>query len=1146
MTAQGRSVWLQNLAALLATGQPATVAAPLATAAAEPPGTDAEAAPSDRRAPKVPRLAALDLLRGLNNALRSIGMSLASFMPGPWVAPQPVLTAVCDEGADNVAAAWFLSHHMGMRMICLRDPPHRQWNDARLALQHAGFWGTVLDLTVVWNSSYGPWSSSAWFKGLLEAATEMASTLQPGDPLLLWLGEHLRSESQQEALVDLTPFRTKGPRVSLSRWFSFFDATAHHIKWWYTRLCVLVFFGVQTGNVANVRDLPMLMQALTGSPAAIAGPATDPAPSRALEVAAPPTAAAAAAGTRAAAAAAGSAQSASAASSSSQHAAAAPPTTPLAATVAAQARAASKTTAHVAEHKKTASAAEPKTEGTARDSVRNVRSKCSNTLHFAAMVLARDEAHTDAAMTLAALGPLRRQHGEEIRLLKQGPEAAVALYADWATGHWVAGAYSGTLVLRDQCALASCGFQVEGCDFRFAEEDALVLQQDLAAERLDRLVFSLLKFRAQSMVWHSEGVPGLWAALLHQDLAHCEATLLKLRRLWETYRTLKAEVAVPPTVRTMLNRGPFHLPVAQEVFAHLEAAEFRTVPADLAALLRAIFSGYGSTKIIEDSFQRLRDREARDASCNNLRAARRWDVLVKADLLPGNCRRTLTAAEVAAPPQQEQPKRADKEIRRDAFEPPRHMQGALRLADITKRKTWPSPSPQAAIAHIADWGLLHQLHCQAPQRPEWGQAACSWRGACLVAGELYKAPNGAVYRALGTHGCACLAWPMVRLPHDGDSAVKWAYAQAPPQWLALLRWTDLEAIPAKTTSPLACLARGGAPFVAQMECGASRCPRLHAAHLGFPSVGAGDLGRLAKELQLNLAKCGAAELLTALVRHILGVVEEEALQVLERRCQREACASNAPVELDGERLREILGQEKKEYDEGMAAATADTAARRSLREYVKARRVAIRSARSSSCGGSAPSTGPKGSGSAGPNSSSTCSASGPADATTPYWRAPAVDAEWSTEAVLQLMPPGPVRVRRDSTQGRWIMTYMEKGSKSRSWGVWGGEANAVRAIAREAWIMHEEVAGNPCAGSRCPVLGLFAEVEDAASPPQAPTPERAQPKNQASGAAPQARRGGGGAPAKAPAKAKAAGEAPAKAKAAGKAASHQPPAKRSR
>ena len=99
---------------------------------------------------------------------------------------------------------------------------------------------------------------------MLEAAVDIVQSLQPSDGLMVWLGPHLAAESQSGVALDCTAVLTKGPRVSLSRWFSFYDTTSHHWKFWYTKLAILLYMTVQAGHATNAQDFPLLVRDFQG------------------------------------------------------------------------------------------------------------------------------------------------------------------------------------------------------------------------------------------------------------------------------------------------------------------------------------------------------------------------------------------------------------------------------------------------------------------------------------------------------------------------------------------------------------------------------------------------------------------------------------------------------------------------------------------------------------------------------------------------------------------------------------------------------------------------------------------------------------------------------------------------------------------
>ena len=1081
------NAWEQNLRAFLSAATPSGHQAAVEPQVAEPQEAVlvAEApAETPKRAPKTPRLAALDLLRSINHALSSVDLPLSRFAEGPWAPGQhAMLTIACDEGPDNCAAMWWLTHHRRLRVVWMRDPPHREHNDVTLAIKHSGLWGSVLDMCLVWNLGYGPFNSGAWYKSMLEGASDMLHNLQPSDGLTVWLGPHLATESNQSGMpLDLEPVLTKGPRVSLSRWFSFYDATSHHWKFWYTKLAILLFIAVQAGHVTNAKDFPLLVADLQG-PAALQGATTAAGPLCQEEAEGPESKHAAVDPLR-------------------TEAVAEPPCDKQAAIHSAVAGAATRDShvppqGHVGKPKQKAApaatrkAGKSSEESTALDSLRNLRAKCTNTMHAAAVVLANEETRSTAAMLLAVIGPIRTAHGNHIKQLREGPDRAASLYAAWANGSWMPEVYSCTAVLHDQAALADCGLLVEGdaaCSCapggsgpsagtpsapasssahssrtsQRAPEDAVVLGQDIAAAKLDRLVFNIVKFRSQSMMWHSDGLPGLLAGLLHSNVECRIAVLQKLKDLWQVFKAVKAAEPKPPFLQKALARSPFSTFLVQLVCHALESSSFHEVPGEIASWLRSVFGSFGTTKLIEDSFNRLRDHESRDAKGPTMRCAKRWDIVVRSSLLGDNQRHELNPKKETV---------SAKRISRGLFHAPAAAESdrLTNFASICQRQTWPSPSPQTAVHIQADWGLLLKLYKHSPENPTWRSATQGWRSCLLLPGELYqRVADGRVFRSFGQLGAAALGWPMQQLPPDGDSSKKWTYDNNKPEWLCMLQWEEFQAIPAAATSPLACIARGGrAPCVASLQLSEPCSPLLYAARKGFPGVPAADLARLCTEMKVPRAHPTLCEQLVALISRVLGLGEEEALELLDLRCQHEAQqTSSAPVSVDTEVLHEVLGADKKEHDEGAADAARAVQQRQALRAQIKACRANVRAKAGRT--GTAAASSSAASGSRAPG--------GPSIAAPPgtYWRAPAVDTEWAAGDVLALMPPtAAIRVRRDVAQGRWVLAYKDIGTKSYSWGLWGGESNVVRLLACKAWELHETATDEPCTGSACPVHGLF-------------------------------------------------------------------------
>ena len=81
----------------------------------------------------------------------------------------------------------------------VRDPHHRNWNDAKNAISDAGLWFVVLLMRVVFNMPYGPWEGSAWFSKIKTMAEGMFDGMTSADPLFSALYEQICTDMHREA-----------------------------------------------------------------------------------------------------------------------------------------------------------------------------------------------------------------------------------------------------------------------------------------------------------------------------------------------------------------------------------------------------------------------------------------------------------------------------------------------------------------------------------------------------------------------------------------------------------------------------------------------------------------------------------------------------------------------------------------------------------------------------------------------------------------------------------------------------------------------------------------------------------------------------------------------------------------------------------
>ena len=150
----------------------------------------------------------------------------------------------------------------------LRDPSHREWNDVKNALKSAGLWENILETTLCFNAAYGPWDSAAWWKAAREASLQYigVAACSGGDPLLDFLQPLIAADRSQDAVLlpagagrlEAADFASKGPKVSLTRWFGWMDAAAWHLPRWHSHLAVLLYMGVQLGTLQSAAEFPLL------------------------------------------------------------------------------------------------------------------------------------------------------------------------------------------------------------------------------------------------------------------------------------------------------------------------------------------------------------------------------------------------------------------------------------------------------------------------------------------------------------------------------------------------------------------------------------------------------------------------------------------------------------------------------------------------------------------------------------------------------------------------------------------------------------------------------------------------------------------------------------------------------------------------
>ena len=276
--------------------------------------------------------------------------------------------------------------------------------------------------------------------------------------------------------------------------------------------------------------------------------------------------------------------------------------------------------------------------------------------------------------------------------------------------------------------------------------------------------------------------------------------------------------------------------------------------------------------------------------------------------------------------------------------------------------------------------------------------------------------------------CSCFVFLLVCLPQVYDEVKHHL------PWLLVLDWGDFVAIPAEAAAPTV-----SQPRVGLVRAGPDVGLKEYAAKVGFNGVNVNSVSYLARDL--GLAPAGdRLDVAAACITTVLGCSPAEAWAALDSAARAEI---SGPLAVDDGILRDILGEDKGTFEKAEKLVEETRQSTRVVRKQISEKARAHSEAAATHASGA-------------------------------YWQAKPKAAQWSEDEVMALLPTdAPVRCRRQASQGRWYIEYKRVGVRSASWGIHGGEDNAVRHVCREAWLLHEQVTGVGCAGGLCPVAGLW-------------------------------------------------------------------------
>ena len=860
----------------------------------------------------------------------------------------PTLCLHLDQGSPAYSMTWFLMSHVGLRMLSIFDPHHRAWNDIKMGVGKR-LWYVVLLMVVVFNLPFGPWEGGAWYEKLLVMSEELAKSLSIANPLFIARYELLCIDLGLEASGDAVhrqivfdmifssgAFRTRGEKVSLRRWFGWLSSAHKFLPHWHSRLMGIVACGQVQGVYKSYRDVPLWAPAVKPSPEALDA---DP-PQDIIDAQEQADTQAADNGRNRARAQNSDQAQGSGPSSAAQS---------LPAVAAAdkrdhdhgiqeQHKAAAQDNAAAAAAAAAVRDCAPEpsddkgrvNEPTGAEQLKDLWKQHRRHVFVAGCILSQDGMRNNVAMILEVCRAVWTQHSSDAHTLRS-PADTFKYYLSAAKEEYLSVFESSATVLLNLAKLSSMGFVTDfgsGLPAGATVTSDIVQSQSAHAYTLVELWSNTTYHRLTSMMWHSHSWFGLLALLgsdveedytrgvfmFQCDYAACEASLEKQRGSSFIGKLNKSSV--------------FRYRMIKEIACILTLETGLPIPdvrAKVRHYIQLVFTGWGQTKICEDTFKELRYREKLDTL--NLR---RSPTAIYAAMHDMGTIGLHKRNDIEIPEMQP----AAEGNHKTTFSCSGHEPSIANHRDITQYARWQTFSPQSSKRIYADQMLINHLHAT----DTWEHASKAWQCELLQQASIIQRVSDKEFFFVMGHlaHLVTIAWKVetVNLPRTNHQVFLiggQVVVNTKATVLAVLNVDDFVVIPTVPISPIhyfiACnkkLPKNNGVVLMQYK--PSRHIMLHAAYNAFWDLQLPQLAKIVKEYNIQIDAAVLAPTLTAVLRFMIkkhtgtDATDTELQDILALRCAEIA----EPLEFIGDEdmLIEFLGEDDRQAYEDKKASYA--------------------------------------------------------------------------------------------------------------------------------------------------------------------------------------------------------------------------------
>ena len=669
-----------------------------------------------------------------------------------------------DEASPGYAMYWFLALKMKLRIVVIRDVFHREWNDVRLALSGSGVWWAVLLTIVAWNMPFGPFASGRFWEMMQDAVRLLVARSGFSNPTFRALYALICNDLGVEAVGTLQhmqdifdrvtlgdPLTRMGTFISTRRWFDWVDAAFAHEKVWHSRLLAIIVIGQLLGVYRDFGDVPLWSDG-------VRKPKEDDTDAWTVaeceEVQAD------------------------------------------------QEQAVDDVNEFAKQPKKHTAKDDKASVKSGKEELAEYRKLCRNTVFVSACVACRSGMLELVRLISYLCRPLWNDHTEHCRSIR-APLNTERFYAGAAAGKYFNVLRETVALLLNVEILDRIGFMM---DFHLevpadatVDNGAVVTDDALASTALD-IVRYLCRERIGSMLWHSGCWPGL-LALMTTGIAMDEVNCLALLRA-DFRNFLDAVIGGVSDVvlKKIVDGSCFQTTLVKDI---AEVATrpliwpggFRQMIVKLVRMARALYAGWGQTKVVEDTNRVLRDRETRDVNNRRLSMINYWSAM------RGGKTIALHDREEISPHPDTQGRTT---IPAGMFSSSKHTVGLQGTEAITGSTTWRSYSPQSAVGQYAHLVLLRYLASKGPEA--WNLVGRVWMACLFRKGDVIRHTlSGRIALVLDPVGaCAVLCWG---IEEHNEHGVQFFTLSGPSiandeaVWMIPLNLAEYEVIPVKPISP---------------------------------------------------------------------------------------------------------------------------------------------------------------------------------------------------------------------------------------------------------------------------------------------------------------------------------------------------------